>query len=286
MPKNPKKPSATGTIIGWTVTFALTSPIAFFYGAGHILNNTSIGKNGENIFDYASLVGPGIGVGILLAFVAFDIKNRFLAAFGALHQVVPGSETGNDTEAKHVAVEQREPRHSARAREKELKKLRAANWLELHARHDKLMLEWSKYETDIGLMIDYPIMTDYTDPVIHKVVVAMQKIRTAKMKLEEDSGMDPLDSSLNEAVNEFEASFQAAERYARRYGQSQLDPREQRKLSMARSALNIILDGESPSFEVEAAYKSLRSSLKGIIDVPDKALVEIEALVRREIVAS
>lgn len=287
MPKNQQKPKATGTIIGWSASLVLSSPITFLYAAGYVLNNTTVGQHGENIVDLAAMIGPGIGAGALATFIAFDIKHRFMAtAFGALRQFSTTDAVEPAREAAHASIEPRETRQSVRAREKELKRLRAENWAALHARHDALMLEWSKYETDIGLMIDYPIMTDYTDPVIHKVVVAMQKIRTATMKLEEDSGMDPLESSLNDAVNEFEASFQAAERYARRYGQSQLDPREQRKLSMARSALNIILDGESPAFEVEAAYKSLRSSLKGIIDVPDKALVEIESLVRREIVAS
>jgi hypothetical protein len=160
---------------------------------------------------------------------------------------------------------------------------RAADWTNLHTRKDNLMLEWAKYETDVALMIDYPIMTDYTDPVVHKVIVAMQKIRTAEMMTADTASTDAADSALQAAVNEFEIAFHAAERYARRYGQERLDPREQRKLSMARTALNIILDGEAPAYEVEAAYKSLRSSLKGIIDLPQQAVASLESRVRKEL---
>jgi hypothetical protein len=173
-----------------------------------------------------------------------------------------------------------------RAETKNLKAVRAEGWRLLRSHHESLVLEWSKYETDIALMIDYPVMTDYTDPVVHKVIAAMQRIRTAQMRAEDETVIDAHDSVLHEAVNEFELAFRAAERYARKQGQTHLDPREQRKLSAARTALNIILDGDSPAFEVEAAYKSLRSSLKGIIDVPDKAIAEIEAQVRRELASS
>lgn len=159
-----------------------------------------------------------------------------------------------------------------------------AGWDALHARRDALIVEWSKYETDISLMIDYPIMTDYTDPEVRKVVTAMQGIRKAEM-MSVDQSTEAHDSALQDAVDEFEVSFRAAERYARRYGQDRLSAKEQQKLATARTALDIILDEESPSFEVEAAYKSLRSSLKGIIDVPQQAIAAIEARVRRELQA-
>lgn len=283
--KTPKRRPDWAKII---LTPLLSSPIAFLFGAGYVMEHTApSGIPGVGpIFEWESLTGPGIAVTVITLLEArFGLLKKFFSydpAAQEQRQAIAQQMANEAWEASRATPSHRE----VKANQKELKKLRAENWVELHARHDALILAWSKYETDIALMIDYPIMTDYTDPVVHKVIVAMQKIRTAKMKLEEDSGVEAHESSLNEAVNEFEISFQAAERYARRYGQERLDPREQRKLSMARSALNIILDGDSPAFEVEAAYKSLRSSLKGIIDVPEKALVEIEALVRRELAAS
>jgi hypothetical protein len=128
-------------------------------------------------------------------------------------------------------------------------------------------------------------MTDYTDPVIHKVITAMQSMRNADM-LTVVKSTPVYGSAMLTAVNEFEHAFLAAEKYARRYGQTKLDPREQRKLSVARTALNIILDEQAPAHEVEAAYKSLRGSLRGIIDLPQQAVIELESKARRELVSA
>lgn len=170
-----------------------------------------------------------------------------------------------------------------RRERKALKATHAATWTELFARRDNLITTWSKYETDVALMIDYPIMTDYTDPVVNKVIVAMQKVRNAAVATSDTSSVSAEGSTLHQAVDEFEIAFNAAEKYARRFGQTKLDAREQRKLSTARQALNIILDKQAPAYEVEAAYRSLRSSLKGIIDLPQSTIAELESLSRREL---
>lgn len=150
-------------------------------------------------------------------------------------------------------------------------------WAELRSRKDQLMVEWSKYETDVALMIDYPVMTDYNDPVVHKVVKAMLKIRKAETMHPGNRTTPPEGSDLMEAVDEFELAFRAAEKHARRLGAVRLSPKDQRRLSTARQALNIILDGHSPRSEVDAAYKSLRSNLQGIIDLPQQAIAALES---------
>ena len=154
---------------------------------------------------------------------------------------------------------------------------RARAWRELHARCDALMVRWSRYETDVALMIDYPIMTDYSDPVIREVLKAMQAIRSAEA--DGDHG-DPARSPLRKAVDRFEVAFLAAERHARRLGQTRLSAQERGRLSAARAALNIILDPGAPPSEVEAAYRSLRSSLRGILDLPPQVTASLEARAR------
>lgn len=175
---------------------------------------------------------------------------------------------------------------TARREKKNFALTNAKAWEFLYQRKEALVIEWSKYETDIALMIDFPLMTDYTDPVVHKVVAAMQKLRTAEMMLGNTAAVDAHGSNYESAVNDFELAFRAAEKHARRHGQNLLTAQEQRKLSTARVALDIIMGETSTGFEIEAAYKTLRSSLKGIIDVPQTALASIESLVRREIVAT
>ena len=157
----------------------------------------------------------------------------------------------------------------------------AESWRRLYLRRDELLVRWSRYETDVALMIDYPVMTDYTDPVIRDVIVAMQGIRAAEAQaLDLDRGAAE-GSKLFAAVNRFEVAFQTAERYARRCGQSKLNEAERSKLAAARQALNIILDGAATPSEVDAAYRSLRGSLRGIIDLPDRAVADLEAHTRQ-----
>ncbi|WAP52218.1 hypothetical protein OL239_02615 [Arthrobacter sp. ATA002] len=159
----------------------------------------------------------------------------------------------------------------------------AESWRRLYARRDDLLVKWSRYETDVSLMIDYPVMTDYSDPVIRDVIVAMQGIRAAEAEAL-DLGRGHAEASrLGRAVDRFEVAFVTAEKYARRCGQSKLSDAERSKLATARQALNIILDGAATPSEVDAAYRSLRGSLRGIIDLPDQAVAGLEEHTRQSL---
>ncbi|GAA3293261.1 hypothetical protein ACFFON_02700 [Arthrobacter citreus] len=160
---------------------------------------------------------------------------------------------------------------------------RAESWRRLHQRRDDLLVKWSRYETDVSLMIDYPAMTDYSDPVIRDVIVAMQGIRAAEAEALDIGRGHAEGSKLHRAVDRFEVALITAEKYARRCGQSKLSDAERSKLATARQALNIILDGAATPSEVEAAYRSLRGSLRGIIDLPDQAIADLESHTRQSL---
>lgn len=147
-----------------------------------------------------------------------------------------------------------------------------SSWELAHSRRDAALVAWSRYETDVSLLIEYPLMTDYSDPVIREVLVAMQGIREA------ERGTDP--DQLHTAVDRFELALRTAENYARRCGQSRLTDAERGKLATARSALNLLLDGGASPTEVEGAYRSLRRSLRGIIDLPAQAAADLDARAR------
>ncbi|MDK1361712.1 hypothetical protein QNO00_15765 [Arthrobacter sp. zg-Y1219] len=157
----------------------------------------------------------------------------------------------------------------------------AEAWRRLYLRRDDLLVKWSRYETDVSLMIDYPVMTDYSDPVIREIIVAMQGIRAAEAEALDLGRGRAENSKLRRAVDRFEVAFVTAEKYARRCGQSKLSDSERSKLATARQALNIILDGAATPSEVDAAYRSLRGSLRGIIDLPDSAVADLEAHTRQ-----
>lgn len=148
----------------------------------------------------------------------------------------------------------------------------ASSWESAQLRRDAALVDWSRYETDVSLLIEYPVMTDYTDPVIRDVIVAMQGIREA------ERGTDP--GRLHLAVDRFEVALRTAENYARRCGQSRLTEAERGKLATARAALNLLLDGGASPSEVEGAYRTLRRSLRGIIDLPAPAAADLDARAR------
>ncbi len=148
----------------------------------------------------------------------------------------------------------------------------ASSWEAAQSRRDAALVSWSRYETDVSLLIEYPVMTDYSDPVIREVIVAMQGIREA------ERGTDP--AKLHLAVDRFEVALRTAENYARRCGQSKLTEAERGKLATARAALNLLLDGGASTTEVEGAYRSLRRSLRGIIDLPAQAAADLDARAR------
>lgn len=161
-----------------------------------------------------------------------------------------------------------------RARRNRLSRAAAAasSWESANSRRDAALVAWSRYETDVSLLIEYPVMTDYSDPVIREVIVAMQGIREA------ERGTDPV--HLHLAVDRFEIALRTAENYARRCGQSKLTEAERGKLATARAALNLLLDGGASPTEVEGAYRSLRRSLRGIIDLPAQAAADLDARAR------
>lgn len=154
---------------------------------------------------------------------------------------------------------------------------RTEAWQRLFTRRDEALVRWSRYETDVALMIDYPVMTDYSDPVVREVIVAMQGIRAAEAEALDIGRGRARGSKLERAVDRFEVAFLSAENHARRCGQSKLSGAERSRLAAARQALNIILDTAAPPSEIDAAYRSLRSSLRGIIDLPAQAIVGLKA---------
>ena len=200
------------------------------------------------------------GPSILSFFAVFIAPSLFIGAVVLLALGVRG--------LKRRARRERNRRDDAAAR--------TESWRRLHQRRDELLVKWSRYETDVSLMIDYPVMTDYSDPVIRDVIVAMQGIRAAEAEALDIGRGHAEGSKLHRAVDRFEVALITAEKYARRCGQSKLSDAERSKLATARQALDIILDGAATPSEVEAAYRSLRGSLRGIIDLPDQAIADLQ----------
>ncbi|MBD7996622.1 hypothetical protein H9639_15090 [Arthrobacter sp. Sa2CUA1] len=214
-----------------------------------------------------------LGVYALISFAAWAIWGAvppvytFVLAF-VIPPLAVGALTGLGIGAQKTSRALRRKR-TARAEAQ----ARTGSWEAACRRRDSSLVAWSRYETDVALLIDYPVMTDYSDPVIREVLVAMQGIREA------ERGSDP--ARLHLAVDRFEVALRTAENYARRCGQSKLTDQERSKLATARTALNLILDGAAAPSEVDGAYRSLRGALRGIIDLPAPAAADLEAHARQ-----
>lgn len=82
----------------------------------------------------------------------------------------------------------------------------------LTARHDAVLARWLAYETDPGLQIDYPEMTDMTQPAAAAVVRAMRQAQDAR-DAAVGAGADPDGPTRYEAaVTRLEQVFAEAER--------------------------------------------------------------------------
>lgn len=236
------------------------------YGAFHLLD-WAFSQSSEMMSGAEGYSGYDDGPSLFSFFTVFIAPSLFIGAAVLLGLSVRGF--------RRKARLTRNRRDDAAAR--------AESWRRLYKRRDDLLVKWSRYETDVSLMIDYPVMTDYSDPVIRDVIVAMQGIRAAEAEALDVGRGHAERSQLHRAVDRFEVAFVTAERYARRWGQSKLSDAERSKLSTARQALNIILDGAATPSEVDAAYRSLRGSLRGIIDLPDRAVADLEAQTRQSL---
>lgn len=213
-----------------------------------------------------------LGVYALISFAAWAIWGAVPPAYTfALAFAVPPLGIGALT-GLLIAAQKTSKALGRRRRTRFEAQARTGSWDAACRRRDASLVAWSRYETDVALLIDYPVMTDYSDPVIREVLVAMQGIREA------ERGSDP--ARLHLAVDRFDVALRTAENYARRCGQSKLTDQERSRLATARTALNLILDGAASPSEVDGAYRSLSGSLRGIIDLPAPAAADLDARAR------
>jgi len=144
-----------------------------------------------------------LAVYALISFAAWAIWGAappaytFVLAF-AIPPLAVGALTGL-VMAAHKTSKALQARRGVRAEAQ----ARSGSWDAACHRRDTALVTWSRYETDVALLIDYPVMTDYSDPVIREVILAMQGIREA------ERGTDP--ARLHLAVDRFEVALRTAE---------------------------------------------------------------------------
>jgi hypothetical protein len=157
---------------------------------------------------------------------------------------------------------------------------RAAQWRAISRtvkEHDRTDTRWLDYELDIGKLLDFPLMTDMSNPLterFHRAKLRADLLRPAKAEeLLEDS--DAARQYLD-AVENYVTAFDVAEAEAIRRRRNDFTKVEQQRLSRARSALRVAVDTGATAQERERAYALARRELDGLVVLPERARAAIE----------
>lgn len=127
----------------------------------------------------------------------------------------------------------------------------------------EVMDSMASYETDIAKIIQYPVMTDRTDPYTRAMVSASNK---AKRYFH-----DPESSAFQEAVIALEEAFLAAESNARKLAATMLSDTAKKQAEKAKDLLALASNESSSEQEKKVAFIQGFKQLEGVIDVPDAA---------------
>ena len=143
--------------------------------------------------------------------------------------------------------------------------------------HDRTDTRWLEYELDIGKLLDYPLMTDMRNPLterFHRAKLRADLLRPAKTEDlvgDVDAAREYLD-----AVENYVTAFDVAESEAIRRRRNDFTKAEQQRLTRARSALRVAVDGGATQQERERAYALASRELDGLVVLPERSRAAIE----------
>lgn len=127
--------------------------------------------------------------------------------------------------------------------------------------------KYEAYTTDIVNLITFPVMTDTTDKYTLELVKALSKARRYA-----DDGDNTMLASV---VDELEDAFLMAESNARKIRDTHLNTVNQKKLQTAQQMFALALSDTS-DHEKATSFKAGMSTLRGVIDVPEKAVIALK----------
>lgn len=138
----------------------------------------------------------------------------------------------------------------------------------------------ASYETDLAKQIDFPMMTDVTDPAVSAYLKDMRKALNLK-SLAAAGGRPSLESAslFADAVHALEISFNGAEAKAERVRWSSFSEDEKRRLKDAQTALAVIYDASTTPEQRNAQYRRITKLLEGLVNITAPALRELSVLV-------
>jgi hypothetical protein len=164
---------------------------------------------------------------------------------------------------------------------------RSARWRSITRmleEHRRTEARWLDYELDFAKLLDFPLMTDMSNPLMtafHKAKLRADLLRPARA---EDLLEDP-DAAQQylAAVEDCVTAFNAAETEAVRRRRSDFSREGQQRLARAQNLLRVASDSAATPQEREHAYDVACKELDGLIVLPAATRGSIERGIAGEI---
>jgi hypothetical protein len=141
-----------------------------------------------------------------------------------------------------------------------------------------VVLDSASYEMDLAKQIDYPMMTDVTEPTVGKYVREMRQAQEKERALATKPLLADAERFSN-TVTCLKISYEAAVRKAERVRWSSFSVAEQRRLKDARIALDVIQDSSTTAEQRNAQYKRISKLLDGLIVLTEPVRQSLSAWV-------
>lgn len=156
----------------------------------------------------------------------------------------------------------------------------AARWAAIKRvveQHTQTDARWLDYELDFAKLLDFPLMTDMSNPItmaFHKAKLRADLLRPIRA----EDLLDDRDAAAQylEAVEEYVTAFNVAETEAIRRRRTDFSEEGQQRIARAQSLLRVVSDAAAAAQERQRAYDLARKELDGLIVLPSPTQAVIE----------
>ncbi|WP_409484106.1 hypothetical protein [Arsenicicoccus dermatophilus] len=141
-------------------------------------------------------------------------------------------------------------------------------WAGLVALDTELTHRFLRYERDLEAAVNFPVMTDHTDPLTRGALDAMLRCRELRSPVPPAGTRDARDTDYARAVADFATALEAAEANAERLVASTFSEDERRVLDEAAATLEFMRAATTTPAERQAVYERVAAQLA---DFPRRA---------------
>jgi hypothetical protein len=141
-----------------------------------------------------------------------------------------------------------------------------------------VLLDSASYETDLAKQIDYPIMTDVSEPLVSAYVREMRQLQILERSLAAKPLLADAQNFMNLAAG-LKVSYEAAVAKAERVRWSNFTIAEKKRLKDAQTALRMVHDSSTTPEQRNAQYKRIAKLLDGLITLTDPVKLALSAWV-------